>query len=98
MGTAVASSTDREISTIGPDNRIERLEVTSAFKLTAIYRDGMQVNLDFSELLAAGGVMDPLRDATLFAQVKIVRNGRAIEFPGNVDFCADALRLQALTG
>ena len=74
------------------DNTLTRVEALPEFIIRLTYKDGEVYELSFKALLARGGVMIPLRDPQLFAQVRIAEDGEAIEFPGEVDFCADALR------
>ncbi len=45
--------------------------------------------------LADRGIFAPLADAVFFAQVRIGERGRSLEWPGERDFCADALWFQA---
>jgi hypothetical protein len=37
--------------------------------------------------------MSALADKAVFSAVKVAHDGIAIEFPGEIDFCADALRI-----
>jgi hypothetical protein len=94
MGIAVEARPLVEVP-IGPDNRITDLIVSGASSLRATYSDGAVFDIDFSALLRSGGVMRPLAEPNIFSQVQIIRNGRALEFLGHLDFCADALRLDA---
>lgn len=59
-------------------------------KLQITFNDGLNGVLDFSPV-ADGGVLRNLQDSVFFQKFEIVRNGRAIEWPGGIDFCADAL-------
>jgi hypothetical protein len=56
------------------------------------YADGEAGEVDFGPVIARGGLFDTLRDPAVFEKVHIGEHGRYIEFPGGVDFCADALR------
>ena len=47
------------------------------------------------EIVAKGGVFSPLSDPKIFNQLKIGEDGRWLEWPGEVDICADALWNQA---
>lgn len=58
------------------------------------YSGGEETVVDFRPLIERGGVFAALADAEFFAQVKIGEHGRYIEWPGNLDFCADALLQQ----
>jgi hypothetical protein len=41
--------------------------------------------------LVGRGVFAALADDTVFAQVRIGERGRSLQWPGEIDFCADAL-------
>lgn len=41
--------------------------------------------------LVGKGVLAALVDPALFAQVRVGERGRSLEWPGEIDFCADAL-------
>ena len=41
--------------------------------------------------LVGKGVFAAVADPTVFAQVHIGERGRSLEWPGEIDFCADAL-------
>ncbi len=45
--------------------------------------------------LAGKGVFAPLADPAFFGQVAVGRRGRSLEWPGEIDFCADALWFEA---
>jgi len=47
--------------------------------------------IDLTSRVKKGGVFAALVDPGLFAQVKIGHNGRFLEWPGEIDLCADAL-------
>ena len=56
------------------------------------YADGLVVRVDLAPALAQGGVFSGLAEPVIFGQVRVGPRGRSIEFPGEIDFCADALR------
>ena len=45
--------------------------------------------------VAGQGVLAPLADPAFFARVAVGRRGRSLEWPGELDFCADALWFQS---
>ena len=47
------------------------------------------------ETIAKGGVFAPLINPELFAQVEVGEGGRWLQWPGEVDICADAIWSQA---
>jgi hypothetical protein len=63
--------------------------------LRLTYADGGIVTVDFKPLLERGGVFSVLGESDFFSQVSLDEGGRYIEWPGEVDFCADAFWLQA---
>jgi hypothetical protein len=64
-------------------------------KLNLIYSDGENIIAEFEPLIAMGGVYSTLADPGYFAQVSVGEHGRYIQWPGGLDFCADALWLDA---
>ena len=74
--------------------KITTIEVLPGFHLKITYVNGKSIQVDFSDKIQAGTVTAPLADPTFFKQVKISCDGRAIEWPGEVDFCADALWIE----
>jgi hypothetical protein len=56
------------------------------------FADGQAGEVDLAPVIARGGVYSSLNVPAVFDQVRVGERGRYIEFPGNVDFCADALR------
>ena len=65
-------------------------------RLKLRFDDGVEGVVDLSAELGKG-VFTAWRDPKHFASVKVVHNGRALEWPGEVDLCADALYLE-ITG
>lgn len=55
------------------------------------FDDGREVSVDFTETFEKSGVFVPLRDPKRFARVRLENDGRALVWPGGIDFCADAL-------
>jgi Protein of unknown function (DUF2442) len=45
--------------------------------------------------LAGRGVFAALADPAVFVQVRVGERGRSLEWPGEIDFCADALWFEA---
>ena len=67
----------------------------SEYKVSLIYSDGESVIVEFEPLIAMGGVYSALSDPGYFAQVSVGEHGRYIQWPGELNFCADALWLDA---
>jgi hypothetical protein len=55
------------------------------------FDDGAVAAVDFASLIRQGGVFAPLGDPAFFQQVRVSDDGRYIAWPGELDFCADAL-------
>lgn len=75
-------------------HRIISVEPSSDFNLRLLYADGALFEVDIRPLIDKGGVFAPLVDRALFAQVRLGEGGRYVEWPGDVDLCADALWLE----
>ena len=67
------------------------------YKLRLIYSAGETIVVDFTPIIQRGGVFAPLSDPAFFSQVSIGERGRYIQWPGELDFCADALWLEGHT-
>ena len=65
------------------------------FSVRITWDEGEVSVLSLRETVAKGGVFAPLRDPEVFRQFKIGEGGRWLEWPGEVDICADALWYQA---
>ena len=73
--------------------KITAVQVLSAYLLKITFSDRRVVQLDFKNRIRPGTVTAPLSDFDLFKQAKVTQGGRAIEWPGEIDFCADSLWL-----
>ena len=74
--------------------KITAIEALPDYRLRITFLDGVTVELDFKKKILPGTVTAPLSDVDFFKQVKIAPGGRAIEWPGEIDFCADSLWLE----
>lgn len=74
---------------------ISSLTVENNYKLHLIYSNGKMVVVDFTPIIKQGGVFAALSEPDFFYQVKLGESGRYIEWPGGLDFCADALWFEA---
>ncbi len=70
----------------------------SGFSIKITWEDGEVSVLSLHETVAKGGVFASLSDPKIFAQLKIGEGGRWLEWPGEVDMCADALWYDAHPG
>ena len=55
------------------------------------YVSGESIQVDFTPLIKQGGVFAALKDEDFFQQVTVDEDRRYIQWPGGLDFCADAL-------
>jgi len=76
--------------------RIVALEVLDNYRVWLRFDDGVEGEVDFSRHVGKG-VFAPWTDYASFRQAAVGEQGRALTWPGELDFCADALWLQ-ITG
>jgi hypothetical protein len=65
------------------------------FSVEITWEEGEVSMLSLHETVAKSGVFASLSDPKIFGQLKIGEGGRWLEWPGEVDICADALWYQA---
>lgn len=75
---------------------IQHVSVLPDLRLRLAFGDGAIVIVGFGDTAARGGVFAPLADPDFFARVRVGEGGRYLEWPGGLDFCADALRRTGL--
>jgi hypothetical protein len=73
---------------------IRRVEVEGGFTLRLTFADGTAGLIRLADAVRQGGVFAKLADPAIFAQVTIGDRGRSLEWPGEIDLCADALWLE----
>ena len=74
--------------------KINRVSVIENFKLILEYADGVSVIADFIPIIQQGTVFQPLQDSNFFAKVSLDKTKRYIYWEGEIEFCADALRMK----
>jgi hypothetical protein len=74
--------------------KINRVLPIENFKLVLEYSDGVNVVANFIPIIQQGKVFQPLQDPTFFAKVSLDKTGRYIYWEGEIEFCADALRMK----
>lgn len=62
----------------------------AAYTVTVSWANGATTVNRFGHLIGKG-VFAALTDPAMFAQVRVGERGRSLEWPGEIDFCADAL-------
>jgi len=72
---------------------IEQIKPLPDFLLELKYSDGGVVIADFKPVIAKGGVFAGLADPLVFNQVRLGERGRSVEWPDDLDFCADSFRV-----
>lgn len=71
--------------------RIASIQAVSDATLALRWADGTTSIVDFRRIIEQGGVFAPLADPLFFALATVDLSGRFIAWPGELDFCADAL-------
>jgi hypothetical protein len=75
---------------------ITSVQASKDHKLKLCFDDGVEGVIDLSRE-AGKGIFAAWNDAKHFAAVRIARGGRALEWSGEIDLCADTLYLE-ITG
>ena len=73
---------------------VTKITTEPDFKLRLTYSDEAVTVVDFAAIIRQGGVFAPLGDPDFFSKVAIGEDGRYIRWPGELDFCVDALWLE----
>lgn len=73
--------------------RIVGFEVLENYRVRLHFEDGVGGTIDLSRLVGEG-VFAAWRDYGFFRRASIGERGRTLTWPGELDFCADALWLQ----
>jgi hypothetical protein len=68
-----------------PIHRVESFEVVAPYTLRVTFDDGAEQVIDFRPVLA-GELYGPLRDLSLFAQVRIDPEVHTLVWPNGADF------------
>jgi hypothetical protein len=74
---------------------IRAVRAEPEFHLRITYADGQSIVVDFRPVIRQGGAFSPLVDPDFFARATVAARGRAVCWPGELEFCADALWLGA---
>jgi len=72
--------------------KVTNVSVLDGFKLLLSFDNGVEGIADLSDL-AGRGVLSAWNDRSLFENARATREG-AVEWPGNIDLCGDALYLR----
>jgi hypothetical protein len=74
---------------------IRKAKALDDLRIEVTWEDGEISVLPLRETVAKGGLFQPLGNPELFAKVEVGDGGRWLEWPGEVDICADDLWYQA---
>lgn len=77
---------DNVIVAVAPDPE------TYAVALT--WANGARTTASFRDLVGKG-VFEPLADPAFFGQARVGERGRSLEWPNEIEFCADALWIES---
>jgi hypothetical protein len=66
----------------------------NSYTVAVAWANGARTVNKFGHLIGKG-VMAALADPTVFAAVNVGERGRSLEWPGEIDFCADVLWFEA---
>jgi hypothetical protein len=72
---------------------ITAIRVLDHYRVWLCFDDGVEGTVDFSRHVGRG-VFAPWADDAFFRQAALGERGRTLTWPGELDFCADALWLQ----
>ena len=70
---------------IHPIHQITAFQIVGPYSLRLRFEDGLERTIDFSPVLA-GELFGPLRDASLFRQVRLDAEAQTIVWPNGADF------------
>jgi hypothetical protein len=73
------------------DNVIVSVVADPDTRSVAITWQNGETTINRFDYLVGKGVFAAMTDPAMFAQVRVGERGRSLEWPGEVDFCADAL-------
>jgi hypothetical protein len=71
------------------------IKVVETLVLEVRFDDGLTARIDFSDVIKRSRWFHTLSVPTTFADVKVVNDGRALQWITGADYCADALRILA---
>jgi Protein of unknown function (DUF2442) len=74
---------------------VTKVRALEDLALEIIWEDGTASTVSLRETVAKGGVFASLSDPQIFGKVTIGEGGRWLQWPGDVDICADYLWYQS---
>lgn len=76
-------------------HKIIEIQTLSDYLIKLIFDDNSDYIFDLKEYFTVDSVFNSLKDINKFNNVRITDNGRALEFPDELDFCSDSLWMKA---
>jgi hypothetical protein len=74
---------------------IKSIAANKDFTIDIVFDRGHKAFVDFRPIIKQGGVFAGLGSPAFFRRVKIGGDGRFLAWPGELEFCADALYLDS---
>ena len=74
---------------------VTSLQVLQTPRLRAVFSDGAERVIDFSDVIAQSHWFKALAVQTTFETAHIINDGRGLQWITGVDYCVDALRIMA---
>ncbi len=72
--------------------KIKKVAMLDGFFIEIFFQDGEEKVVDFKPFLnAKSSLTKPLLEKAFFGKVKVLENGRGLQWPNGYDFCADNL-------
>ena len=76
-------------------HKITKIEILEDYKINLNFDDSTTLVFDLKNYFHKGSVFQILKKKHYFNDAKISKDGRSLEFPYELDFCADSLWLKA---
>lgn len=74
--------------------KITTIRILENHQVWLRFDDGVEGTVNLAREATRTGVFGAWEDPFIFRQVAIAQEGRALEWPGEIDLCADALYLR----
>ena|ERR1700722_15707779 len=92
---AVRSIAEKHPRRVGVLHVIKSVAAKKDFTIDIVFDRGRKAVVDFRPIIKQGGVFASLGSPAFFRRVKIAGGGRFLAWPGELEFCADALYLDS---
>ena len=81
-----------------PGYFVTHIDVIDTQRLLLTFEDGTTGDVDLSDVIARGGVFEPLREPSYFRQVRVDPDGGTIIWPNDADIAPETLYTRASEG